>query len=415
MLVLLVLKGFFSGSEIALVNADKIKLRHRAKQGHRGAGKVMELFRRPEELLTTTLVGTNLSTVILTTLGTILMIELFGNELGDLYAFLIYTPLFLVLGEIVPKSIYQQKSDTLASIVVFPLRGFYWLFWPLVVVFSRTARLAAWMAGGRSTSQHLFISREQLRAVTEMAERAAEGDVFDRFRIERAIRFSDTTVGEEMVPIAEVVAINSNRSMADAMQIVRRRGFTCLPVYRNNISNVVGVVTLSTWDLLDPELAEQPLEELIRPVRYVSPYETLEELLPVLREQEGEMAIVVDEFGSAIGVITMEDVMEAVVGDFDVGWEFEERVPRHLRKYDVVSDGVYRMDGRLSISELNDVLGLDLPSTEFHTVGGMVLARLRHIPGEGESVVVDGYRFTVERATERKIQSVRVEREGFGG
>ena len=123
MLVLLLLKGFFSGSEIALVNADKIKLNARANQGHRGAKLVLRLFQRPEVLLGTTLVGTNISTVILTTIGTLLMIRHFG-ERGDLLAFLVFTPLFLIFGEIVPKSVYQQKSDDIAPVVVYPLRAF---------------------------------------------------------------------------------------------------------------------------------------------------------------------------------------------------------------------------------------------------------------------------------------------------
>ena len=133
MVILLVLKGFFSGSEIALVNADKLKLHHRANQGSKGAKLVLKLFKTPDVLLGTTLVGTNISTIALTTVGTMLMIGHFGDR-GDLYAFLIYTPLFLILGEIVPKSVYQQESDRIAPIVVYPLRAFAVLFY--LVTFS---------------------------------------------------------------------------------------------------------------------------------------------------------------------------------------------------------------------------------------------------------------------------------------
>ena len=195
MAVLLLLKGFFSGSEIALVNADKIKLNARANQGHRGAKLVLRLFQKPEVLLGTTLVGTNISTVALTTLGAMMMIEHFG-ERGDLYAFLLYTPLFLIFGEIVPKSVYQQKSDTIASLVVYPLRFFSLLFYPIIFIFSRIARLAARLVGGGKTEQSVFITREQIRMVVEMSERGTNVDVFDRVRIKRAIRFADTTVGE---------------------------------------------------------------------------------------------------------------------------------------------------------------------------------------------------------------------------
>ena len=147
MLVLLLLKGFFSGSEIALVNSDKIKLQAMASQGHRGAKLVLRLFHRPDVLLGTTLVGTNISTVVLTTLGTLLLIRYLGEH-GDLYAFLLFTPLFLIFGEIVPKSVYQQKSDQIAPIVVYPLRAVSFLLYPLVFIFSRVARVCARLLGG---------------------------------------------------------------------------------------------------------------------------------------------------------------------------------------------------------------------------------------------------------------------------
>jgi CBS domain containing-hemolysin-like protein len=413
MIVMLLLKGFFSGSEIALVNADKIKLSHRAKQGNRGARLVLELFARPERLLTTTLIGTNISTVVLTTLGTLVMIHFFGNQLGDFYAFLVFTPLLLILGEIVPKSIYQQESDRIAPVVVFPLRAFAWLFSPMVVLFSRVARFAAWLVGGGATSHHLFITRDQLRSVMEMAERASDTTVFDRFRIERAIRFPETTVGEEMVPVAEMVAIDNEKTTADAVKLVRRRGFNRLPAYEGDTNNVIGIVTLTTWDLMDPSVTGRVLAELIQPAHYVSPHDPLEELLPVLRDRDDQMAIVVDEYGSTVGMITMEDLVETVVGEMDVGHEFEEYFPRHVRKYEEVEDGVYLIDGRLPIHELNDALGLNLPATEFHTIGGMLVARLHHLAKNGESVTEAGYRFIVEEATERTVLKVRAERDAF--
>jgi CBS domain containing-hemolysin-like protein len=409
MLVLLLLKGFFSGSEIALVHADKIKLGHKAKQGHRGARLVLDLLRRPERLLTTTLVGTNIATVTLTTLGTLLMIHLLGPEAGDLYAFLLYTPLLLILGEIVPKAIYQEKSDVIAPVVVYPLRFFSWLFAPIVLLFSVVARYAARRVGGPPSAESLFVTRDQLRALMQMAERASGTQVFDRFRIERAVRFPDTTAGETMVPVGEMVAIDRATSIADAAALVRRTGHSHLPVYEGNVSNVVGTITLTPWDLLDPALETRPIADRMRPPAYASRHQTLEELAPVLRDRGDRMAIVVDEFGSAMGILTMEDVVEAVVGELEVGYAFEESLGREQRRYEALADGAYRMDARLSISEANDLLGLDLPTAEFHTVGGLVTSRLRRLAHVGDVVVTDGYRFVVEEATERSIKRVRVE------
>ncbi len=409
MLILLLLEGFFSGSEIALVNADKLRLRARASQGERGAQFALKLFEHPEVLLTTTLVGTNIAVVTLTTLGTLMMMRLFG-ELGELYAFLLFTPLLLVFGEIVPKSVYQQKADQLAPIVVYPLRLFTGLLYPLVWLFSLVARTAARIAGGPSSASSLFITRQQVGTLVDMADRGADVDLFDRKRIERAIRFSNTTVGEAMVPLAEITALNHLRSTRDAVELVRQSGFNRLPVHAGNIGNVIGIVTLTVWDLMDESVTTRPLGELVQPPLYCSPLQPIDELLPLLRERDDHMAIVVDEFGSAIGMITMEDILEEVVGEIEVGYDFDVYHPKRKRHFQRVEDGLYVFDSRVPISELNALLGIDLPATEFHTAGGFVETRLRHIPREGESVREAGWRFTVIEADARAVIKLRIER-----
>ncbi|MCF7984271.1 MAG: hemolysin family protein [Thiohalocapsa sp.] len=409
MLVLLLLEGFFSGSEIALVHADKLRLRARSGKGNRGAGLALRLLRRPEVLLTTTLVGTNIAVVTLTTLGTLLMIQAFG-ELGELYAFLLFTPLLLVFGEIVPKSVYQQKADEIAPVVVYPLRLFTLLLYPLVWVFSLVARTAARMVRGPRSESNLFITRQQVGTLVDMADRGADVDLFDRKRIERAIRFGGTTVGEAMVPLAEITALNHLRSTRDALDLVRQSGFNRLPIYQGNLGNVVGIVTLTVWDLMDETVTSKPLGELVRPALYVSPLQPIDELLPLLRERDDHMAVVVDEFGSAIGMITMEDIIEEVVGEIEVGYDFDVYHPKRKRHFRRIDDGLYELDSRVPISDLNALLGIDLPATEFHTAGGFVEARLRHIPREGEQVSESGWRFTVSEANERAVVKLRVER-----
>ncbi len=407
---LLLLKGFFSGSEIALVNADKLKLHHKARQGHKGAKLVLDLFQTPDVLLGTTLVGTNISTVALTTLGTLTLIQSFGQN-GEFYAFLIFTPLLLILGEIVPKSVYQQKSDMLAPIVIYPLRAFSWIFMPIVFIFSRIARLVARIVGGGKTDQNVFITREQVRSVVEMSGLSTNVDVFDRQRIKRAIRFADTTVGEAMIPVAELTAINEQMSTSKAIKLVLLHGFNRLPVFKTNITNVVGIVTLTTWDLMATEIQEKPLKELVKPAFYVSPMQTIDELLPILRRRDDHMAVVVDEFGSAVGIITMEDILEEVVGEIDVGYDFEEYLPKRSRSSQSIGEDTWLMDARIPISEANEVLGINLAPNEAHTLGGLMVARLRHIPKQGESVVESGYLFTAEQVTDRAVSKVRVERQ----
>ena len=412
MVVLLLLKGFFSGSEIALVNADKIKLRHAAKQGNRGAELAMKLLQKPEVLLSTTLVGTNISTIALTTVGTLLMIDWFGQR-GDVYAFLAFTPLFLVLGEIVPKSVYQQKTSILTPVIIFPLSWSAKLFHPVIFVFSRVARFCARLAGAGKTEQTLFITREQFRTLVDVAEQSAALSESNRGRIRRVIRFADTTVAEAMVPIAQVICMDrekiGKKSSRTAVDLVRKHGFNRLPVFENNTSNITGIITMTTWEMLAVHAAEKPISDMIRSALYVAPNQTIDSLLPQLRQREDRMAIVVNEFGSAIGMITMEDIVEEVLGEIDVGYDFEEYQPKRRHEYTRIGDDSYLMDSRVSISEANEVLGIHLPATEFHTLGGLVMGRLRRIPRQGDYIVELGYRLTVVEATERTLLKLRVE------
>lgn len=409
MIGLLVLKGFFSGSEIAMVNADKVKLNAMAGKGHKGSRMVLDEFRSPETLLGTTLVGTNIATIALTTIGTLLMIRLLGDN-GEWAAFLIFTPLFLIFGEIVPKTVYQHRSTEIAPKAIYLLRAFRFVFYPVVMVFSRISRFVARGFGGGRIEQNVYMTRELVRSVVDMAERTSSVDAFDHGRIRRVIRFGETTVGEAMIPIAEVTAINQNKSARRALAMVRNRGFNRLPVYHLNSSNIVGIVTITTWEMMDVGILEKPLEALINPALYVSPRQTIDQLLPLLRKRDDHMAIVVDEFGSAVGMITMEDIIEEVVGEIDVGYDFDEYTPKKRHQLEEIDSGVFLMDARVPISEASEVLGVPLSDREAHTVGGLVTARLRRIPQVGDNVEESGLLFIVEKASDRSALIVKVSR-----
>jgi len=161
---------------------------------------------------------------------------------------------------------------------------------------------------------------------------------------------------------------------------------------------------------MDPDVAERPLEELTTPAYYCSPLQPIDELLPILRQRDDHMAVVVDEFGSAVGIITMEDVLEEVVGEIDVGYDFEEYLPKRSRSFRAMGEEVWLMDARMPVSEASEILGIHLNAGEGHTLGGLLVARLRHIPKEGESISESGYLFKVHQATERAVQKVKVQR-----
>lgn len=408
MLLLLAAKAFFSGSEIGLVNADRLKLYHQANKGNQGAQLVLRLMRRPERLLGTTLVGTNLCVVALTTLGTILMIRFFGT-LGDLAAFLIFSPIFLMFGEVVPKSVFQQKAEVLAPRIIYPLRLFSWLFYPIVAAFSWIARMVSKAVGVTAVQRDLFVNREQIRSVIEMADRGANVDLFDRERILRVVRYAGLSVGDVMIPMSEVSTLSLQSTARDVVQAARSKACFRMPVYEGEQNQIIGVVSLTIWDLMDAELQSRPFTELVKAAYFVPENQSLDELLPVLQSRADHMAIVVDEFGSAVGMVTIEDVLEVVVGDVvNVGYSFEGHLPRRKYQIEKCGDDEYVVDGRTSVTELSELLDTTLSVTGAHTIGGMIIAQLRHIPQRGESILDANYLFTVEASDERGVQRVRV-------
>jgi putative hemolysin len=407
-LIFLVLKGFFSGSELAMVNSDKIHLRHQARLGDPGAKLVLNLFRTPDVMLGTTLVGTNIATVTITTMGTLIFVRLLG-DIGDLVSVLVFTPFLLIFGEIVPKSIFQQKADTIATKIIYPLRFFSYVFYPVIFVFSRVARVAARIFGGATSGQSGFISKDELRVLIDLSETSSDSAATSKQRIRRIFRFADTTVGEVMTPLAEVVGFNETREMREAVRRVWASGFNRLPVFRGNITNVTGVMTLSTWDLLLPDIEQRAVEDFVKPALYLTPKQSLDQVLPLLRARADHMAIVVDEFGSAIGILSMEDIFEEVVGTVDSGYDFDTMKTRRVT-IESESDDTHLISGRAPISELNDSLKLNLPVGEAHTLAGFLINRLRHIPEVGDTVLEQGYRYTVTEADARSVTKVRVER-----
>ncbi len=405
----LLLKGFFSGSEIAMVNSDKLKLRHRAKQGDNGAGLVLKLFKTPDVILGTTLVGTNLATVSVSTLGALIFIEQFGS-IGDLISVIVMTPILLILGEVVPKSVFQQKADTLVGYLIYGLRFFSYLFYPVIFIFSRVARFVTRIVGGGNLPQNMFITREELRVLLDFSDSASSRTKIDKKRITRIIRFADTTVGEAMIPLADVIGFNVKRDLRDAVDVVIKYGYNRLPVYEKNITNVKGVLTLSTWDLMAPDIEQQALDDYVAPALYLSPKQTIDRALPQLQAREDHMAVVVDEFGSAVGILTMEDVFEEVVGEIDVGYDFDEYQPKRRLYIEHESENSHIMSGRMPISEVNDLLYETFSVAEAHTIGGLVISRLRRIPENGESIDEGGYRITVLESDARSVIKVRLDR-----
>jgi magnesium and cobalt exporter, CNNM family len=399
-LLSLLASAFFSSAEIAFLAANRVRLRHLAERGSRVARGYMEAFQRPEQLLSTAMMGVTIAHVVSSAVATAALLPWVGAQ-ASLWATVILTPLMLVFGEIVPKALTQPRATEVALRTFNPLRGSAWLLAPVVGVANLLVR--AILGGlGHGERRDPFVSRADLRL---LVEREPDGttDVLEEERemIEGIFDLVETSVREVMVPLVDVVAVPEDASTDEVIAKIQQSGHSRLPVYRERIDNVVAVIAV--LDILGRGATGETIRTLMRPAHYVPATKRVSDLLPEMQRRRIQLAVVVDEYGASQGIVTVVDVIEEIVGVIP---DDRERTPSQLAR---LPDGSYLVDGRLWIEELNETLEWDLPTKkDYETVAGLILASLGRIPRPGEQVTVGAYELTVVDADERRILKVKV-------
>jgi CBS domain containing-hemolysin-like protein len=395
---LLLLEALFSGSEMALISCDRIKIRHQAREGLKGAQAAERLLEHPDRFLATTLVGTNLCVVANSAATALFFVFLLG-EGQEHYATLLLAPLVVLLGEMVPKAYFRHHADRLAPILAPPLTLCLRLFAPLSSVVRRASTVLLTPFGISSLEQDPYITREELKFLVQEGNHQTDLETEERRMIHKIINFGETTVHEAMIPLIEVVALPSGATVADAVAVVSEDHFARIPVYEERIDQIVGIV--HAFDLLSED-PDTPIGPLIRPAYYVPESKLVDDLLQEMQRRRVQMAIVVDEYGGVVGIATVEDLLEEIVGEIED--EYDEEPPAFRR----LADGSYIVDARMEVDRLNEELGTQLPEGEYETLGGFLIHLLQKIPETGEEAQFQGMRFLITESDERSILKVRI-------
>jgi CBS domain containing-hemolysin-like protein len=314
--ICLVTEGFFSGSEIAVVAADRLKLQTQAEEGSRGAKLALSLLAKPERLLGTCLMGTNLSTVTASTAATAALVTVLPDA-GEALTVAFLFPLILLFGELLPKSIYQHYADRLAPIIAYPLSLTSTLLLPLLVILEATTRLLT----GNKENISRTVTREDIVLLLDRSEEVRI-DKEDRDLIQRVFEFGEASVEDAMQPLIKVSALPQNATAQDAIHLMVEKGHSRIPVFAERVDRITGIVHHN--DLLYCEDLQQPLSTLARTPFFVPETKGLEALFVEFNSRRQRIAIPVDEYGGAVGLITMEDILEEIVGD--IGDETDQRV-----------------------------------------------------------------------------------------
>lgn len=398
--VCVLIQGFFSGSEIAMVSANRGLLRQRASEGDRGARMAEAFLAQPQVLLATTLLGTNLALVTFSVAVTLALAASDGR--GELIAVITVTPMTLVLGEVVPKTLFQQNADRLVTKVVYPLRAASLVLRPVVWTMSGFATTMSRLLG--TEKERAFITRDELALLIE-AEPAGGSEITEQERemIANVLELSDATAEEVMVPLSEVTALPEDTTLGEAALEVADKQHSRMPIYRSRVDDIVGI--LHVFDLLQagPGAKAKSVAEFAQPATYVPENKPADELLVELQRAGNQMAVVVDEYGGAVGIVSVEDILEEIVGEIED--EFDDAPPPIRQE----RPGVWRVEARTSVERINEELGLELPeSDEYETVAGLMLERLKRIPEPGESLVVSTVTIRVVSASDRAVEEVQI-------
>jgi CBS domain containing-hemolysin-like protein len=395
-------EAFFSGTEMAMVSVNRARLRQRAGEGERGAQLVEQLLARPQVMLATTLLGTNLGTV---TFSVTVALYLVGSQAdsGELLAIGVVTPTTLLFGEMVPKTLFQQYADQLAPRLAYPLTVASLILRPAVWVMSGMAGFMSRLLG--IERERAFVTREELALLIEGdGSPRSEIKEHEREMIANVLDLTDQEVGDVMVPLSEVTALPEDTTVAEAIAVVADKQHSRMPIYRSRVDDIVGV--LHAFDMLQvpPSERERPVGELARQVRFVPTSQRAVDLLVELQGTGKQMAVVVDEYGGAIGVVTIEDILEEIVGEIEDEYDAEEPSPFVQER-----PGVWRVQARTSVERLNQELRLNLPEGEdYESLGGLILDQVKRIPAPGETIVIEGITLRVLTGTDRAIGEVQL-------
>lgn len=405
--VILIVEGFFSGSELALLSADRLQLKKRSKQGDRGAQLAIRLLKSSDRILSTTLLMTSTCVMAVTVLLTLEFRRLYGEH-GEWYAVLTGSLLVIVIGELIPKFLYRKFSAVLAPKVARPIFYTQKILSPFLhlttIYTSQIAKVMQpieQMWSGRKQS-----GKDELQVLLTTDSNDSQIKSNEKRLIKKILKFRDKIAKDGLVPLVQVDVIDKVATLQEAFEMYQQKKHSRLPVYDERVDNIIGVLELtSVIKITDMKLQ---VERYVRTPFYVAESQKLEDILNEMIQHDTQIAIVVDEHGGAVGILTREDIFEQIVGDLQDEDDLE------MKSIRTVSPNKWVVKARTTVTQLNDELVIDLPEGDYDTLSGFLLRQFSRIPESGDELFFDTkagqIHFIVREATSRRIESVSIER-----
>jgi CBS domain containing-hemolysin-like protein len=401
LLFFLVLCFFFAGLETGMLSIDQIKLEQEAKKS-KSKAVLLQFVRQPDKFLGTTLIGNNIANVIIASLSTYLANRLFAPVFDARYTSLVVGIVVLIFGEMIPKTIFRDNAETLIPLFFPLLQFFYYLLKPLVMIVTLLNNFLRKLLKLEEGYQYDYLTKDDLSfllsqtAIDETNDHQIE-------MIEDALDFTELDARNVMVPRTDIVAIQDKTSLSEVANIARKEGFTRYPVYCNNIDDIIGILII--YDILKQDCSpDMTAGDIIHEPLFAPENTDLDVLLKEMQTKQRSMAIIVDSFGGTAGIVTMEDILEEIVGDIEDEYDTDE----DENSVQQVGPKTWLVAADTEIDRLIDDYGIQLPEGDYETVAGLILDRLEKIPHQGQVVNVPPYTIQVLQATSKQIIKVKI-------
>ena len=402
LVILLVGSGFFSASETALMSLSRIKMRHMEEDGVKGAKLVSSLVEDSNRLLTSILIGNNIVNIAATSIATSLFTATLGAQ-GVAMATGVMTVLVLIFGEITPKTISANNPEKASLVVSKPIKFFVIILTPVVWVFNIITKVIFKLFGVDDNGVKPFITEEELKTMVNVSHEEGLLEIEEREIINNVFEFGDMQAKEAMVQRLDIVAIDMEDSYDEIIELFKTEKLSRMPVYEETIDDIIG--TLNIKDIIflsDEEIENFDIKKYIRDPFFTYEFKKITQLLEEMKKDKSQMAIVVDEYGGTAGLITIEDLVEVIVGDIEDEYDEEED------EIQVINSNEFLVEGSTKISDVNEGLGIELESEEFDSIGGYIIGYIKHIPEENEVIEVDGIKFNIESVDKNRIKKIRI-------
>ena len=403
-IVFLLICAFFSSAEIGFIKLQRIKLKHMQEEQVPGAQRVAKIMEHPERFLSTVLTGISFAETIVVSLGTIFIVALLGEGAGTPVAIVLIAILLLIFAKVIPKTFAAQHPERVSLVYARPIEIIMKLFSPIIYALSWITKTIA----RTGTMPKALISREEISTVISVSEEEGVVDEHSAKMLHSVVNLGECQVREIMTARTEAIWVEEGMTMSDFLALYAQSPAQRYPVYKDKYDNVKGM--LSIRDVLTA-LAKETLKrkdsvtELARPVYFVPETKTVGELFGEMREEGYYMAVVVDEYGGSSGIVSIDQVIEEIVG------EVREEIVGAKTPYKMVGENTYKIQGSMRIDEANAQLELGIPEGEYQTIGGFALNLFGHLPNEGDQVEYNGIKLVVAQVKDNKIARLFVTKE----